>query len=86
MMNSLLAKVSIAAAAIMITLTPALADRNDHRHNNKSHHTERSHQHYGNNHYGYNRHGYGRRHFGHRHWTKRFYGWNYGYKPYRRWY
>lgn len=85
MTTSLFAKLTIAAAATMITLTPALADRNDHRHNDRSHYTERSHQHYGYNHYGYNRHAYGRRHFGHRHWKPRFYGWNYGYEPYRRW-
>jgi hypothetical protein len=78
MMNSILAKASIAAAAIMITLTPALADRNDHRHK-RSHNVERSHQHYGNDHFGHGRHAHGRKHFGHRHWLKRYYGWNYGY-------
>lgn len=82
---SLIKKLTIAAAATMITLTPALADRNDHRHSNKSYHADRGHDHYGNN-YGYNRHAHGHRHFGHRHWKKRFYGWNYGYKANRRWY
>jgi ABC-type Zn2+ transport system substrate-binding protein/surface adhesin len=85
MTNALLTKVAIAAAATMLTLTPALADRNDHRHNNKSHHVERSH---GDNHYGNyrsKRHAHGHRHHHRPYWMKRFYGWNYGYKPNRRW-
>jgi hypothetical protein len=83
MTNALLTKVAIAAAATMLTLTPALADRNDHRYNGKSHHAERSH---GDNQYGNyrsKRYAHGHRH--NRHWMKRFYGWNYGYKPNRRW-
>lgn len=86
-MNSILAKASIATAAIMLTLTPALADRNDYR-RNKQHNVERGY-HYDNDYYGHGRHAHGRRHFGHRHWMKRYYGWNYGYgyghHHHRRW-
>lgn len=91
----LLAKAAIAAAATMITLTPALADRDDHRHDRRQH-TERSYGHdhhrggdrsdYRPRHYGYE-YGYGRHHHHHHrpHWMKRYYGWNYGYRPYRNW-
>ena len=85
MTKTIFTKIAIAAAATMLTLTPALADRNDHRHGNRHHHAERSYDHgknYG--HYHGKRHAHGHRH--HRHWMKRFYGWNYGYKPHRRWY
>ncbi len=86
MTNSILAKVAIAAAATVITLTPALADRNDHRHHNKPHHVERGHR---DGYHGDNRHWHSYKPYykpyGHRHWKNRFYGWNNGYKPYRRW-
>ncbi|HEX2842463.1 hypothetical protein [Hyphomicrobium sp.] len=90
MKHSIFATVAIAAAATIVSLSPALADRGDYRHAKKPQHTERGygHDHRGDrNDYRRSRHGYG---YGHHHhhrpyWKKRFYGWNYDYRPYRGW-
>ncbi len=88
---SLFTKLSIAAAATMITFSPALADWRGKPHNNygyQQHYGEgsyhnykkrrhaREHFHHHHGHYG---------HYGHRHWKPRFYAWRYGYNPYRGW-
>lgn len=88
MKHSIFATVAVAAAAAMISLSPALAGNNDHyRHNhNKPHHADRGH--YGNsygNHWNGHKHWNQKKYYGHRHWKKRFYGWNYDYRPYRGW-
>lgn len=98
MKHSIFATVAVAAAATMISLSPALADRGDYGHSRKPQHTERSYGHdhhrgdrgdrsdYRPRHYGY---GYGYGHHRHHHhrpyWMKRYYGWNYGYRPHRPW-
>jgi hypothetical protein len=83
MKTSLFATIAIAAAASVISLSPALADRGDrggHRgHDHKyERNYDRGHGHY--HHHHYRKH----RHFGFKRWGKpRWYG--YGYNPYRRW-
>ncbi len=77
---STLTKLSLAAAAAtMLTLSPALA------HGKPSHHGHGYHHSHGKSHYG--KHKYGRhyhkprRHAHHRHWKPRFYNaWRYGYR------
>jgi Ni/Co efflux regulator RcnB len=89
MRTSFLTKIAIAAAATMVTLSPALADRG-HRgdHRGHDHRYERGYDR------GYDRHSHSDRHhhfrkhrFAKRFWGKpRFYP-GYGYNPYyRRWY
>lgn len=74
---SLLTKLSIAAAATMLTFSsPALADRGGKHHGHGYH----QHHHHGHGHYKKYRY---KRHYGHhhnrrwhRHWKPRYYGWN----------
>ncbi|MCC7252541.1 hypothetical protein [Hyphomicrobium sp.] len=87
MKSSLLTKLTLAAAATMITLTPALADWRG-----KSNHSHGYHHSYGKHTYHdykkrkhAQRHFHNHRHFGHRHWKPRFYAWRHGYNPYRGW-
>lgn len=86
MQFSLLAKLSIAAAATMLTLSPALA------HGSHSHHRHGYHQSYGKSTYHshgkrkHARHFHRHRHHSYhrRHVKPRFYNaWRYGYRPYR---
>lgn len=77
MKTSLITKLSIAAAATMLTFSPALADRGG-KHHGHGYNSGYSHNHGG--HYKKNKY---RRHYGHhhhrryhRHWKPRFYGWN----------
>ncbi|WP_295559987.1 hypothetical protein [uncultured Hyphomicrobium sp.] len=84
MNTSLITKLTIAAAATMITLSPALADYRGNSYKKET---------YGSS-YGYKdkRHYYGDRfdgpprwRYAHRHhWKPRFYGWRYAYRPYHR--
>lgn len=84
MKTSLLAKVSIAAAAAMLTFSPALAGPKHHGHGHGYHHS------YGDGHHHYKKHRHVRRGHGHhhhrwhRHWKPRFYGWN-THRSYRGW-
>lgn len=80
MKTSLFATIAIAAAASVISLSPALADRGHRGHDHKIERKyDRGHSHYHHKHYRKHRHfGFNKR------WGKhRWYG--YGYNPYRRW-
>jgi hypothetical protein len=87
MTSSILTKLALAAAATMITLSPALADWRG-----KPQHSYGYQQHYGKgSYYNYKKRKHAReyshnhRHYGHRHWKPRFHAWKYGYRPYRGW-
>lgn len=87
MTSSLFTKLTIAAAATMITLSPALADWRGKPQNSYGYQ-----QNYGKGAYfDYKKrkhareHFHNHRHYGHRHWKPRFYAWKYGYRPYRGW-
>jgi|JRYH01.1.fsa_nt_gb hypothetical protein len=84
MTTSLLTKLSIAAAATMLTFSaPALAG-SKHHHNHGYHHS-----HGKSGYHSYQKRKHARQHHrrgyhAHRHWKPRFY-WNYAYRPYRTW-
>jgi hypothetical protein len=80
MTRSLLTKLSIAAAATMLTLSPALAGSGYNSHGY-------SHGKYSKYDYKRHNHFHGKRPWyrTHRHWKPRFYAWKYGHKHYRRW-
>lgn len=92
MKTTFLAKAAIAAAATMITLTPALAA--DKRHYKDSYRIERD-GYQGRDYrdrrdHRWGRHDHADRHdwrgrWGQRYWYPRRFGWNYGHSPYRRW-
>lgn len=85
MTSSLLAKVAIAAAATIVTLTPALADRGDHRRGNDYRVERHGHAHNHHHHYHGPRHFHFKKHWGKNRWHRQHYGRGYGYNPYRRW-
>lgn len=84
MSTSFLSKIAIAAAATMLTLSPALADRGGH---GRSHHVERKFHGHSGHHHHFHKHAKKHRHFRfYRHWSKPRIYYGHRYNSHRRWY